>query len=127
MEELKLLIVILLSAVFVDNYVLSRFLGICPFLGVSKKTETAAGMGGAVIFVIGIASLVTTLEDISSATSITVNSSPLLGESGESVSSGSAVLCLQPTSCKQSMIAKINVNFFINSAQTFITQSRSGR
>ena len=41
--------------------VLSQFLGICPFLGVSKKTETAAGMGGAVIFVIGIASLVTSL------------------------------------------------------------------
>ena len=43
----------------VNNVVLSQFLGICPFLGVSKKTETAAGMGGAVIFVIGIASLVT--------------------------------------------------------------------
>ena len=45
METFKLLIIILLSAVFVDNYVLSRFLGICPFLGVSKKIDQAAGMG----------------------------------------------------------------------------------
>ncbi len=45
----------------VNNVVLSQFLGICPFLGVSKKTETAAGMGGAVIFVITIANIVTQL------------------------------------------------------------------
>ena len=45
MEEFKLLVVILLSAVFVDNYVLVRFLGICPFLGVSKKLDQASGMG----------------------------------------------------------------------------------
>ena len=44
-------IVILLSAVFVNNYVLSRFLGICPFLGVSKKLDSATGMSLAVIFV----------------------------------------------------------------------------
>ena len=49
------------GAVLVYNFVLSRFLGICPFLGVSKKTETAAGMGGAVIFVITIATIVTQL------------------------------------------------------------------
>ena len=54
-------IIIMLSAVFIHNYVLSRFLGICPFLGVSKKIETAAGMGGAVIFVITIASFITSL------------------------------------------------------------------
>ena len=54
-------IIIMLSAVFINNYVLSRFLGICPFLGVSKKIETAAGMGGAVIFVITIASFITSL------------------------------------------------------------------
>ncbi len=52
---------IFISAIFVNNIVLSQFLGICPFLGVSKKTETAAGMGGAVIFVITISSFVTSL------------------------------------------------------------------
>lgn len=50
---------ILFTAALVNNFVLSQFLGICPFLGVSKKVETAAGMGGAVIFVITIASLCT--------------------------------------------------------------------
>ncbi len=46
---------------FVNNVVLSQFLGICPFLGVSKKAETAAGMGGAVVFVITLSSLLTGL------------------------------------------------------------------
>ena len=46
------LILLLLAGIFVNNYVLSQFLGICPFLGVSKKVDTAAGMGMAVIFVI---------------------------------------------------------------------------
>lgn len=53
------LFVILVSAVFVNNFVLARFLGICPFLGVSKKVETALGMGMAVIFVMTVASVVT--------------------------------------------------------------------
>ena len=53
------LLLIAVGAALVNNVVLSQFMGICPFLGVSKKVETAAGMGGAVIFVIGIASLVT--------------------------------------------------------------------
>lgn len=53
------LILILISAVFVNNFVLARFLGICPFLGVSKKVETALGMGMAVIFVMTVASVVT--------------------------------------------------------------------
>ena len=53
------LIVILLSAVFVDNYVLSRFLGICPFLGVSKKLDQATGMGIAVTAVMLLACAVT--------------------------------------------------------------------
>ena len=55
----KVLIVILLSSVLVDNYVLSRFLGICPFLGVSKKLNQAAGMGVAVTIVMLIATAVT--------------------------------------------------------------------
>ena len=55
------LFLILLSAIFVNNFVLSKFLGICPFLGVSKKVETAAGMGIAVIFVITLASAATWL------------------------------------------------------------------
>jgi len=59
MEELKILIVILLSSVFVNNYVLSRFLGICPFLGVSKKLNQAVGMGIAVTLVMLIATAVT--------------------------------------------------------------------
>ena len=50
---------IFFAAALVNNFVLSQFLGICPFLGVSKKVQTAAGMGGAVIFVITIASLIT--------------------------------------------------------------------
>jgi electron transport complex protein RnfA len=53
------LLLILVSAVFVNNFVLARFLGICPFLGVSKKVETAIGMGMAVIFVMSVASVVT--------------------------------------------------------------------
>lgn len=53
------LIIILLSAVFINNYILSRFLGICPFLGVSKKLDSAAGMSLAVIFVMMIATAVT--------------------------------------------------------------------
>ena len=61
METLATLFSIAVTYAIVNNVVLSQFLGICPFLGVSKKTETAAGMGGAVIFVIGIASLVTGL------------------------------------------------------------------
>ena len=50
---------ILLGIILVNNYVLAQFLGICPFLGVSKRVETAAGMGGAVIFVITISSFAT--------------------------------------------------------------------
>ncbi len=53
------LFTILFTAALVNNFVLSQFLGICPFLGVSKKIQTAAGMGGAVIFVITISSVIT--------------------------------------------------------------------
>ncbi|MBQ8817266.1 MAG: electron transport complex protein RnfA [Clostridia bacterium] len=59
MEMLKSLTVILLTSVLVNNYVLSRFLGICPFLGVSKKLNQAAGMGAAVIFVMALATAAT--------------------------------------------------------------------
>ena len=58
---MKELILLIISAAIVNNVVLSQFLGLCPFLGVSKKVETAGGMGAAVIFVIAIASLVTSL------------------------------------------------------------------
>ena len=58
MESVKELLVILVSSSLVSNVVLSQFLGLCPFLGVSKKINTAAGMGGAVIFVITLASAV---------------------------------------------------------------------
>ena len=61
MEYVGNLLVIGITYAIINNVVLSQFLGICPFLGVSKKTETAAGMGGAVIFVIGIASLFTSV------------------------------------------------------------------
>ena len=53
------LLLIAISAAFVSNVVLSQFIGLCPFLGVSKKISTAAGMGTAVIFVITLASVVT--------------------------------------------------------------------
>lgn len=59
MLQVKELLIILISSSLVSNVVLSQFLGLCPFLGVSKKIETAAGMGGAVIFVITLASAVT--------------------------------------------------------------------
>ncbi|MDD2583370.1 MAG: electron transport complex protein RnfA [Bacteroidales bacterium] len=52
-------ILIIISAVFVNNIVLSQFLGVCPFLGVSNKVSTAAGMSGAVTFVMAVATLVT--------------------------------------------------------------------
>lgn len=58
---MKELLIILISSALVNNVVLSQFLGLCPFLGVSKKIETAAGMGGAVIFVITLSSFVTSL------------------------------------------------------------------
>lgn len=53
------LLIILLSAILVNNFILVKFLGICPFLGVSKQVETAAGMGAAVTFVMALASAVT--------------------------------------------------------------------
>ena len=53
------LILLLIGSALVNNFVLSRFLGICPFLGVSKKVETAAGMSMAVIFVMTVASVIT--------------------------------------------------------------------
>ena len=56
---MKTLILTLISVSLVNNVVLSQFLGLCPFLGVSKQTKTALSMGGAVIFVITIASAVT--------------------------------------------------------------------
>lgn len=54
-------ILIVISAIFVNNVVLSQFLGICPFLGVSKKVSTALGMGAAVMFVLTLATIVTYL------------------------------------------------------------------
>ena len=58
---MKELLIIAIGAAVVNNVVLSQFLGLCPFFGVSKKIDTAAGMGGAVIFVITLSSLVTSL------------------------------------------------------------------
>ncbi len=56
---MKELLIILLNAIFVDNFVLSKFMGICPFLGVSKKLDSAVGMGAAVTFVMVCATLCT--------------------------------------------------------------------
>ncbi|MGL5256143.1 MAG: electron transport complex subunit RsxA [Proteocatella sp.] len=58
---MKSILIILLSSVLVNNFVMSKFLGCCPFLGVSKKVETALGMGMAVTFVMTVASLFTYL------------------------------------------------------------------
>ncbi|MBR4391348.1 MAG: RnfABCDGE type electron transport complex subunit A [Bacteroidales bacterium] len=56
-------LIIILSTVLVNNVIFSQFLGICPFLGTSKKTSTALGMGAAVIFVLTLATLVTWLTN----------------------------------------------------------------
>jgi len=61
MNEFASIILIIIGAVFVNNFVMSQFLGICPFLGVSKKVETATGMGVAVTFVMGVASVISWL------------------------------------------------------------------
>lgn len=58
---IKTLFLVLITTALINNVVLSQFLGICPFLGVSKNIKTAAGMGGAVIFVITLSSAVTSL------------------------------------------------------------------
>ncbi len=58
MSEITEILLIMISSALVSNVVLSQFLGLCPFLGVSRKVETAAGMGAAVIFVITLASAV---------------------------------------------------------------------
>jgi electron transport complex protein RnfA len=55
------LVLILVGSALVNNFVLSQFLGLCPFLGVSKKVETAKGMGEAVVFVVTVASLLTAI------------------------------------------------------------------
>ena len=60
-QMLKSLILILMGGVLINNYVLQQFLGICPFLGVSKKINTAMGMGAAVTFVLTLATVVTYL------------------------------------------------------------------
>jgi electron transport complex protein RnfA len=56
---MKALFLIIISTVFVNNFVLARFLGLCPFMGVSRKIETATGMGMAVVFVMTVAAAVT--------------------------------------------------------------------
>ena len=56
---MKLMLGILVTSILTENYVLAKFLGICPFLGVSKKLNTAVGMSAAVIFVMVLATLVT--------------------------------------------------------------------
>ena len=61
MNEITKIILIAISAAFVNNVVLSQFLGLCPFLGVPRNMKSAAGMGGAVIFVIAISSAVASL------------------------------------------------------------------
>ena len=58
---IKTLFLVLLTTALINNVVLSQFLGICPFIGVSKNTKTAAGMGGAVVFVITLSSAVASL------------------------------------------------------------------
>jgi len=61
MEYLSKIFIILLSSILVNNFTMSRFLGICPFLGVSKRVSTAVGMGAAVTFVMAISSVITYL------------------------------------------------------------------
>jgi electron transport complex protein RnfA len=61
METQPSIIVVVISAILTENFILTKFLGICPFLGVSKKVETAVGMSLAVIFVMTLASAITSL------------------------------------------------------------------
>ena len=61
MELAKSMMIILLTGILTDNFVLSKFMGICPFLGVSKKLDSAVGMGAAVTFVMVCATICTTL------------------------------------------------------------------
>ena len=61
MEQITNLLAITLGAILANNFIFSQFLGICPFLGVSKKIDTAVGMGAAVTFVMGLASAITWL------------------------------------------------------------------
>ncbi len=57
-------VILVIEAIFINNFVLNQFLGICPFLGVSRKTDTAIGMGLAVTFVMGLASVITYLVNL---------------------------------------------------------------
>ena len=59
MEQFMILLQISIGAIFIQNFILSRFLGLCPFMGVSKKLSTALGMGMAVMFVMTVASMFT--------------------------------------------------------------------
>ena len=59
MDQISRLLAITLAAILANNFIFSQFLGICPFLGVSKKVDTAVGMGFAVTFVMGLASAIT--------------------------------------------------------------------
>ena len=62
--SLKFLVGIFLAAILTENYILNKFLGICPFLGVSRKVDTALGMGAAVAFVLTLATIVTYLVQV---------------------------------------------------------------
>ena len=64
MEQITNLLAIALGAILANNFIFSQFLGICPFLGVSKKVDTAVGMGIAVTFVMGLASAITWLVNL---------------------------------------------------------------
>ena len=64
MEQITNLLAITLGAILANNFIFSQFLGICPFLGVSKKVDTAVGMGVAVTFVMGLASAITWLVNL---------------------------------------------------------------
>lgn len=61
MDQWKEIVIIIMGAILVENFVLAKFLGICPFLGVSKKLNQALGMSGAVVFVMTLASAATSL------------------------------------------------------------------
>ena len=64
MDQIYELLAITLGAILANNFIFSQFLGICPFLGVSKKVDTAVGMGVAVTFVMGLASAITWLVNL---------------------------------------------------------------
>ena len=109
-------ILLLLSIVLVNNVITSQFLGICPFLGVSKKVDTAAGMGAAVTFVLALASLITYFIQMILVKKMSPSLYQALG----------VYLPLITTNCAVLGIALVNVQKNYNILETLINGTGAG-